>query len=232
PEKVLTVHAPHSRLPVSRSNVLKHAMNFTALRTVLILWTISSVNAFTGVVLHARTAASRTPDRSMFMSPPSSVSKSRRAVVREAGAVLGGVIGSTFLPTGTLAATKTQRKVFTTDGGVKFIVLKEGEGPLARDGDFCVVEFTGFLPDGSVFDASNSPGRKPVAFKLGAGGVIKGWEEVLRAMNQAGAQVQMVVPANLAFGDKGICIENGECLIKPGMDVRYDLKLQRIAPAF
>lgn len=40
-----------------------------------------------------------------------------------------------------------------------------------------------FLPDGRVFDASNSPGRKPIAFKLGAGGVIKGWEEVLRAMN-------------------------------------------------
>lgn len=34
-------------------------------------------------------------------------------------------------------------KVFTTEGGVKFIVLKEGEGPLARDGDFLVVDFTG-----------------------------------------------------------------------------------------
>lgn len=34
--------------------------------------------------------------------------------------------------------------VFTTEGGVKFIVLKEGEGPLARDGDFLVVDFTGY----------------------------------------------------------------------------------------
>ena len=33
--------------------------------------------------------------------------------------------------------------VFTTAGGVKFIVLKEGTGPVARDGDFCVVDFTG-----------------------------------------------------------------------------------------
>lgn len=39
----------------------------------------------------------------------------------------------------------------------------------------------------------------------------------------------MVVPANLAFGDKGICLENGDCLVKPGMDVRYDLKLIRVA---
>lgn len=40
-----------------------------------------------------------------------------------------------------------------------------------------------FLPDGQVFDASNAPGRKPIAFKLGARQVIKGWEEVLRLMN-------------------------------------------------
>lgn len=46
---------------------------------------------------------------------------------------------------------------------------------------------------------------------------------------QAGAEVQMVVPAKLAFGDKGICIENGDCLVKPGMDVRYDLQLKRVA---
>ena len=36
-----------------------------------------------------------------------------------------------------------RKSVFTTPGGVKFIVLKEGTGPVARDGDFCVVEFTG-----------------------------------------------------------------------------------------
>lgn len=48
--------------------------------------------------------------------------------------------------------------------------------------------------------------------------------------HQAGAEVQMVVPANMAFGDKGICIDNGDCLVKPGVDVRYDLQLKRVAP--
>lgn len=47
---------------------------------------------------------------------------------------------------------------------------------------------------------------------------------------QAGAEVQMVVPADMAFGDKGICIKDGECLVKPGMEVRYDLQLKRVAP--
>lgn len=46
-----------------------------------------------------------------------------------------------------------------------------------------IVLLTRFLPDGQVFDASNAPGRKPIAFKLGARQVIQGWEEVLRLMN-------------------------------------------------
>lgn len=40
----------------------------------------------------------------------------------------------------------------------------------------------------------------------------------------------MVVPADMAFGDKGICIDSGDCLVKPGMEVRYDLQLKRVAP--
>lgn len=46
---------------------------------------------------------------------------------------------------------------------------------------------------------------------------------------QAGAEVQMVVPSAMAFREKGICLENGDCLVKPGQDVRYDLKLMRVA---
>lgn len=42
----------------------------------------------------------------------------------------------------------------------------------------------------------------------------------------------MVVPANMAFGDKGICIENGDCLVKPGEEVRYDLQLKKAVPAY
>lgn len=52
----------------------------------------------------------------------------------------------------------------------------------------------------------------------------------VRKLPQAGAEVQMVVPADMAFGDKGICIDNGECLVKPGSEVRYDLQLKRVAP--
>ncbi|CAN0200277.1 unnamed protein product, partial [Ectocarpus sp. 8 AP-2014] len=113
-------------------------------------------------------------------SPRPGLDGTRRDVIQTASAAVAGLLASAVLPAGALAAAKAEpnRRVFTTDGGVKFIVLKEGTGPVARDGDFCVVEFTGFLPDGAVFDASNAPGRKPIAFQLGKRQVIKGWEEV------------------------------------------------------
>ncbi|CAM9174117.1 unnamed protein product [Pylaiella littoralis] len=205
-----------------------------AFQGLLVLCAFAVGDAFTGAAVsfgRQQIASSRAP-LSMAASPrPSGLDGTRSDVIQTASAAVAGVLASAMLPAGAFAAAKADpnRKVFTTAGGVKFIVLKEGSGPVARDGDFCVVDFTGFLPDGSVFDASNAPGRKPIAFKLGARQVIKGWEEVLRLMN-AGAEVQMVVPADMAFGDKGICIDNGECLVKPGMEVRYDLQLKRVAP--
>ncbi|CAM9270051.1 unnamed protein product [Discosporangium mesarthrocarpum] len=156
--------------------------------------------------------------------------ESRREFLQVSSLTAAGLLGSaTVVPVRAEAATSVANpKVFTTKGGVKFIVIKEGTGPTARDGDFCVVEFTGFLPDGRVFDSSSTPGRKPIAFKLGGRQVIDGWEEVLRLMN-AGAEVQMVVPAKLGYGSKGICLENGECLVKPDTDLRFDLQLKRVA---
>ncbi|CAB1116863.1 unnamed protein product [Ectocarpus sp. CCAP 1310/34] len=201
----------------------------------IVLSAAAGCNAFTGgPVTGAASLRQKKVDavsKVAAASPRAGLDGTRRDVIQTASAAVAGLLSSAVLPAGALAAAKAEpnRRVFTTDGGVKFIVLKEGTGPVARDGDFCVVEFTGFLPDGAVFDASNAPGRKPIAFQLGKRQVIKGWEEVLRLMN-AGAEVQMVVPADMAFGDKGICIDNGDCLVKPGMDVRYDLQLKRVAP--
>ncbi|CAM9969024.1 unnamed protein product [Scytosiphon promiscuus] len=209
-------------------------MRSQAFESLLVLCALALSDAFTGMASLGRqqqSVVASSAKSTLSMAARPGLDGTRRDVIQTASAAVAGLLASTVLPAGALAAAKADpnRRVFTTDGGVKFIVLKEGTGPVARDGDFCVVEFTGFLPDGSVFDASNAPGRKPIAFKLGARQVIKGWEEVLRLMN-AGAEVQMVVPANMAFGDKGICIDNGECLVKPGMEVRYDLQLKRVAP--
>eukprot|EP00639_Heterosigma_akashiwo_P032214 CAMPEP_0194714448 /NCGR_PEP_ID=MMETSP0296-20130528/6038_1 /TAXON_ID=39354 /ORGANISM="Heterosigma akashiwo, Strain CCMP2393" /LENGTH=162 /DNA_ID=CAMNT_0039613561 /DNA_START=167 /DNA_END=655 /DNA_ORIENTATION=- len=127
-----------------------------------------------------------------------------------------------------VAAAKQKPEIETTPGGVKFIFIKQGSGPNPRKGDICLVDYTGYLPDNTVFDSSDAPGRKPLAFKLGARQVIPGWEEVLPYMS-VGAEVQAVVPAKLAYGSKGVCLDSGECLIKPDTDLKFDIKLKRVA---
>eukprot|EP00636_Phaeomonas_parva_P012364 CAMPEP_0118880474 /NCGR_PEP_ID=MMETSP1163-20130328/20018_1 /TAXON_ID=124430 /ORGANISM="Phaeomonas parva, Strain CCMP2877" /LENGTH=185 /DNA_ID=CAMNT_0006816885 /DNA_START=73 /DNA_END=630 /DNA_ORIENTATION=+ len=125
-------------------------------------------------------------------------------------------------------------KIYKTDGGVEFAVTKEGTGPAAVKGDFVVVDFIGYLSDGKVFDSSTSKGRKPVAFRMGQGQVIKGWEEVLERVN-AGSEVQMRVPPAMAFGDDGICVEKDgakECVVQPGQTVKYQLFVRQIGGAY
>lgn len=67
-------------------------------------------------------------------------------------------------------------KVYETDSGVLYVVKEEGRGQSPRKGDYCVVSYVAYLNNGKVFDASDAPGRKPIAFKLGAKQVIPGWE--------------------------------------------------------
>ena len=63
-------------------------------------------------------------------------------------------------------------------------------------------------------------------FKLGSSAVIPGLNEVISEM-AVGQKVQAIIPPELAFGDDGICLENGECLIKPGSTLVYDVFLKK-----
>ena len=57
---------------------------------------------------------------------------------------------------------------------------------------------------------------------------IDGINEMVKNM-EVGQKVQAIVPPGLAFGDKGICIESGECLVKPKSTLVYDIYLKRAA---
>ena len=72
-----------------------------------------------------------------------------------------------------------------------------GTGPSARAGDIVVVNYTGRLQDGSVFDSS--VGRQPYSLTLGAGQVIPGWDQGLVGA-QVGTKRILVIPPNLAYG--------------------------------
>ena len=127
------------------------------------------------------------------------------------------------------AVADTQvKKFFTTDGGVKYFDLKEGGGYSPKDGDFVIIEYKSFNSKGQMYDSSDGPGRKPLAAKYKANQILAGWEEALETMREGGTRV-LQVPASLAYGDKGVCLENGECLVQPGERLQFELTLKRVA---
>lgn len=89
----------------------------------------------------------------------------------------------------------------TTTVGIR--VLKEGTGTGAKDGDTLSVLYTGKLTDGTVFDASSLHGNKPFSFQLGAGQVIKGWDEGLVGM-KVNEERQLTIPPQLGYGSNAV----------------------------
>merc|ERR1712230_219185 len=85
--------------------------------------------------------------------------------------------------------------------GVKCDDKKLGTGPACKKGNRVGMRYIGKFEDGKVFD-SNKKG-KPFSFKLGAGEVIKGWDIGVAGMS-VGGERRLTIPANLAYGSKGV----------------------------
>lgn len=103
------------------------------------------------------------------------------------------------------------------DAKVKIEDLKEGEGSAAEAGDTVVVKYEGKLDDGSVFDSSNS-----FEFTLGAGEVIKGWEQGISGMKVGGKRT-LFIPSKLGYGKRGAMPE-----IPPNADLHFTVSLKEI----
>ena len=84
---------------------------------------------------------------------------------------------------------------------VKIEEVKVGKGPAAKKGDTLVVHYTGKLEDGTKFDSSRDR-DKPFDVKLGAGQVIKGWEEGLVGMKKGGKR-KLTIPSEKGYGKRG-----------------------------
>ena len=89
----------------------------------------------------------------------------------------------------------------TTASGLQIKTLVVGTGDKAEPGKTAVVHYTGWLLDGTKFDSSVDRGT-PFEFPLGAGRVIKGWDEGVATMN-IGGKVELIIPADLAYGPSG-----------------------------
>jgi FKBP-type peptidyl-prolyl cis-trans isomerase len=88
------------------------------------------------------------------------------------------------------------------ENGLLIEDLIVGDGAEAKDYNKVVVNYTGKLEDGSVFDSSLNPGRSPFTFTLGAGSVIKGWDQGLKNM-KVGGKRKLTIPPDLAYGANG-----------------------------
>jgi FKBP-type peptidyl-prolyl cis-trans isomerase FkpA len=86
-----------------------------------------------------------------------------------------------------------------TASGLYYVVEKQGDGKRAQSGDSVTVNYTGKLLDGTVFDSSLNPGRTPLTFPLGAGRVIKGWDEGIALFNVGGKGI-LIIPSPLGWG--------------------------------
>ena len=75
-----------------------------------------------------------------------------------------------------------------------------GEGAEATAGNSVTVHYTGTLTDGTQFDSSR--GRGPFTFPLGAGRVIKGWDQGVAGMKIGGVR-KLTIPSELGYGSRG-----------------------------
>ncbi|XWY20976.1 FKBP-type peptidyl-prolyl cis-trans isomerase [Bisgaard Taxon 45] len=98
-----------------------------------------------------------------------------------------------------LAENAQKEGVKTTESGLQYEVLVEGEGQIPAREDKVRVHYTGTLIDGTVFDSSVKRGQ-PAEFPVN--GVIAGWIEAL-SMMPVGSKWRLTIPHNLAYGERG-----------------------------
>ncbi len=90
----------------------------------------------------------------------------------------------------------------TTASGLSYEIKVAGTGEVAAEGNKVSVHYVGTLENGSKFDSSRDRGI-PFSFNLGAGQVIKGWDEGVAGMKVGETRI-LTIPSDLAYGPSGI----------------------------
>ena len=116
-----------------------------------------------------------------------------------------------------LEKNKVRKGVTTTESGLQYEVLVEGDGPRPTDTDTVTVHYKGSLIDGTVFESSVERGE-PATFAINQ--VIPGWTEVLKLM-PVGSKWKVYLPTELAYGANPR--QGGK--IQPNMALIFEIEL-------
>uniref|UniRef100_A0A7S1D4Z9 peptidylprolyl isomerase n=1 Tax=Cyclophora tenuis TaxID=216820 RepID=A0A7S1D4Z9_CYCTE len=149
----------------------------------------------------------------------------RRAFIQNtvASSIVASGILTTQKPTAALADDNedSDSDFTSTEDGLKYKVLKEGNGTVPPTGTTVKVHYTGWL-DGfdspKKFDSSRDRNR-PFTFRVGSGQVIRGWDETFATMS-IGERRQIIIPPRLGYGDRG-----AGGIIPGGATLYFDVEL-------
>lgn len=89
----------------------------------------------------------------------------------------------------------------STDSGLRYQIIQEGNGAKAEKGKTVSVHYKGQLADGTVFDSSYKR-NEPIEFAIGVGQVIPGWDEGIQLL-KVGDKARFVIPSELGYGSRG-----------------------------
>ena len=100
-----------------------------------------------------------------------------------------------------LIAVSCSKEKQTMNNGLVIEDIKIGDGQEVEKFNIVTVNYTGLLENGTKFDSSLNPARTPFRFTVGAGQVIKGWDEGLMGM-KVGGKRKLTIPPELGYGSR------------------------------
>jgi FKBP-type peptidyl-prolyl cis-trans isomerase FkpA len=136
-------------------------------------------------------------------------------------------LGKVYLPAQTCCASTRpfspkDSPMITTTTGLQYEDTADGSGTVATKGQSVTVHYTGWIynngTQGAKFDSSKDR-NDPFVFQLGAGMVIRGWDEGVAGMKVGGART-LIIPADLGYGARG-----AGGVIPPNATLKFDVEL-------
>ncbi|KAI2497264.1 peptidyl-prolyl cis-trans isomerase [Fragilaria crotonensis] len=147
---------------------------------------------------------------------------SRRTFVSKSVVGTAATVGGVMLqPIVALADEDPYKDYITTESGLQYTVVKEGTGAVPNPGDTVKAHYTGWLDSfdsDKKFDSSRDRNR-PFTFRVGAGQVIRGWDEAFSTMS-VGERRKIILPPRLGYGDRG-----AGGIIPGGATLYFDVEL-------